>query len=151
MTIDVASVSPHTFMKVTRGSRRAASSRNASATGAPPKHAVRRAGRSAGSKPGSASISWIIAVTPAKKVIRCSMSAPSMSAGRKRGWKTQAAPCAPNPTNCDAIPVAWNIGATTRVRSDVVAPITEPTVPALNSRLPCVCMAPLGRPVVPEV
>ena len=24
-------------------------------------------------------------------------------------------------------------------------------MPALNTRLPCVCMAPLGRPVVPEV
>ena len=49
------------------------------------------------------------------------------------------------------MPVAWNIGATTRVRSDAVTRITERTVPALNTRLPCVCMAPLGRPVVPEV
>ena len=96
-------------------------------------------------------MSWIIAVTPAKNVIRCSTNSPSMSAGRKRGWKTRAAPHAPNPTSCDARPVAWNIGATTSVRSPPATPMTEPTVPALNTRLPCVCIAPLGEPVVPEV
>ena len=151
VTIEVASVSPHTFAKVTPGRRPTAPARKASATGAPPKQTVRSAGRSAGSKAGSASIRWIIAVTPAKKVIRWAMNASRMSATRKRGWNTRAAPCAPNPTSCDTMPVAWNRGATTRVRSVAVTPNTEATVPALNTRLPWVCMAPLGRPVVPEV
>src|SRR5215469_10423513 len=68
VTIEVASVRPQTLAKVTPGSRLTAFVRNASATGAPPKQTVRSAGRSAGSKAGSDSISWIIAVTPAKKV-----------------------------------------------------------------------------------
>src|SRR5215469_12343572 len=151
VTIEVASVRPQTLAKVTPGSRLTAFVRNASATGAPPKQTVRSAGRSAGSKAGSDSISWIIAVTPAKKVIRCSISAARMSAARNWGWNTRAAPCAPNPTSWDTMPVAWNMGATTRVRSSAVAPNTEPTVAALNTRLPCDCMAPLGLPVVPEV
>jgi len=84
-------------------------------------------------------------------VIRWAASASRIPAGLKRGWNTQVPPCAPNPTSCDAMPVAWNMGATTRVRSASVTPNTEATVPALNARLPWVCIAPLGRPVVPEV
>ena len=34
------------------------------------------------------------------------------------------------------------------IRTD---PEHQPIVPASNTRLPCVCMAPLGYPVVPEV
>ena len=46
---------------------------------------------------------------------------------------------------------AWNMGRTTRTRSSGAKPRACATPPALATRLRWLSMAPLGRPVVPEV
>ena len=49
------------------------------------------------------------------------------------------------------MPVMWNMGTAARVTfSDVLLP-HKPLATALCMMLACVCMQPLGRPVVPLV
>ncbi len=45
----------------------------------------------------------------------------------------------------------WNNGAETRARSSAIRSVSTRTLIAFQARLPWVSMAPLGRPVVPEV
>ena len=51
----------------------------------------------------------------------------------------------------DTMPVMWNMGMTARVTFSLVAAPHTALATALNMMLACVCMQPLGRPVVPLV
>ena len=46
---------------------------------------------------------------------------------------------------------AWNSGATTSVTSSLVSSLSTRTLTQFQVRLPCVSMAPLGLPVLPDV
>ena len=147
----MASVSPHTLASTSFGNRSVISAGNAFGTGEPPMTNRRRVDRSASSAPSTVSMSRSIAATPANTVMRSSRMRRNAASARNTGMITQHAPADRNPTSCDTAPVAWNSGAAISVRSPGAAPMQLRTVPALNSRFAWVCIAPFGRPVVPDV
>jgi hypothetical protein len=51
----------------------------------------------------------------------------------------------------DTMPVMWNMGTTARVTFSLVLPPQTELAMALCMMERCVCMQPLGRPVVPLV
>ena len=61
------------------------------------------------------------------------------------------APVSSDKATCPIEPVIWKSGATPRITSSGPMPIQSRYVWALKTTLPCVVIAPLGGPVVPEV
>ena len=49
------------------------------------------------------------------------------------------------------MPVMWNIGTTARLVASALAWLHRPPPTTLGISVRCVCMQPLGKPVVPEV
>ncbi len=89
--------------------------------------------------------------TPRNTVAPCSPMARATWAGSKRGRGTKEKPCSRGVSMPTVAAKAWNMGSTTRRRSSSESSRAAVTLSVLETRLACVSMAPLGRPVVPEV
>ncbi len=89
--------------------------------------------------------------TPRKTVAPCRAIAWVTSLGSKRATGTRAKPCSKGVSIPTVAAKAWNMGNTTSTRSSWVKLSASATLAVLASRLAWVSIAPLGRPVVPEV
>ena len=69
----------------------------------------------------------------------------------QRGISTRAAPQASVPCSTTTMPVMWNMGTTPSTTSSWLALLQKPPAQTLCCRLRCLCMQPLGWPVVPLV
>ena len=89
--------------------------------------------------------------TPKNIVAPCVAAASSTASGENCGTRTAApphniAPCRPTPRPC-----TWKSGSASTSRSAAVQRHAMRTASLLASTLPCVSIAPLGVPVVPDV
>ncbi len=90
--------------------------------------------------------------TPSKIVTRCSSMIFRTAAGSKRGISASDAPDTTAALSPQVSPKTWNSGRQPMITSSGVVRMRASTVVrALESRLWCVSIAPLGCPVVPEV
>src|SRR4051794_30039453 len=120
--------------------------------GAPPETASSRAERSWRSKSGTAVRAAHIAGTMNCTVARSRAIASSVCAGSNDGSSRLVPPTYSSGSVWTPRPPMWNIGATVTVTSDSRSPRPKDRVFTTFHRwLSWVSMAPLGRPVVPDV
>ena len=86
-----------------------------------------------------------------QRVTRCSAISRAAYSRCQRGISTSAAPLASVPCMTTTMPVMWNIGTTPSTTSSWLPLAHRPPANTLCCRLRCLCMQPLGWPVVPLV
>ena len=92
-----------------------------------------------------------IAGTPNMVVTPCLGIASSTAPGSKLRSSTTVAPRMKALSGVTLSPPMWNSGAQTRVTSELWVSMPKAALMLFQSTLPWVSIAPLGRPVVPEV
>ena len=124
---------------------------NGSGTGAPPHMMTRKDDRSAASKSGCWATNSSIAGTAKVVVTRYSRTSAIKRAGSKARCSTTCPPFCQQLKGVTLRPPIWNSGAITRLTS--FSDTSAPSAPLMlaHQKLPWVSMAPLGRPVVPDV
>ena len=122
-----------------------------SGTGAPPTMSTRRLLRSRVAKSGCCDMNRNIAGTPNIIVTRCFSMSSSTMPGSNICSTTTAAPLVSAGIGVTLSPPMWKSGATTSVTSSISPSNARDALMLFQRTLPCVSMAPLGRPVVPDV
>ena len=118
---------------------------------APPPLMVFRLVRSKLAKLGLASRSMIMVGMLVKLVTFQREIRRPASSRSQRGIRIMVAPAYTEACITATMPVMWNIGTTTRPTVSAVATLHSAQATALCMIEACVCMQPLGRPVVPLV
>ena len=116
-----------------------------------PAQTVRRHERSVAVQPGWAVSACRVAGTCSVRLGRSSAMARSVAVGSKRLCSSTVAPTESAGRVWMHRPPTWNSGSTVSTVSSAVRPCTCAAMAMFASRLPWVCTAALGAPVVPEV